>query len=392
MALPLGATGPRASPGRVAGPLSPAAAGESAIDGAGGRPEASPGFASSRSAMSPCSSRAVPAVTELVWTGASTTTSRASARRPRSALRRLPALRRALDRAEFDLVVGHPPAAVPWQPGARRRPAPPLQTAARPAMIVRSLGIRLLLRPTRTPVAILDLGGSRPSSGAHNFALLDRARVYFKRELPADRSTVFADAAPVTCRAGSSRLAAPRRLVRQALAHLARREPDPGRRDRVGHDAPPEKSGRRVLRRPGRGSRPASAPPDCPSSARSRGRGPDRPGDRATRPPGVLPPVRARVDHLVSGRTRMGLLSPLRGRALRERAAHESAVDPAPRASSGGEHALYYERRDGRSRADRPGRSRGSGETEPDGDRGTRPRPALSHAGTPVRARRSLLP
>ena len=134
----------------------------------------------------------VPSVTELVWTGVHDDIEGVGA--PTAfGLRRLPALRRALDRAEFDLVVGHPPAAVPWQPGRVTALVRRFKRRA-PAMFVRSLGVRLLLRPTRTPVAILDLG-DLPIIRPHNFALLDRARIYFKRELPADWSKVFAGSA-----------------------------------------------------------------------------------------------------------------------------------------------------------------------------------------------------
>ena len=131
----------------------------------------------------------LPASTELVWTGHADDVEgvgRPAVFNPR----RLPVLRRALERAEFDLVVGHPPAQAPWRPA---RVAAMLRRFRRraPGLIVRSLGIRLLLRPTRTPLAIIDLGDSafiRP----HNFALLEQARVFFKRELPADRWKVFA--------------------------------------------------------------------------------------------------------------------------------------------------------------------------------------------------------
>lgn len=133
--------------------------------------------------------QAVPGSTELVWTGpdgAIEGVGRPTGFDPR----RLPALRRAFDRAEFDLVVGHVP---PWSPWDPRRVVAMLRRFRRraPALVVRSLGIRLLARPTRTPLAVLDLGDPaiiRP----HNFALLDRARVYFKRELPTDRWKVFA--------------------------------------------------------------------------------------------------------------------------------------------------------------------------------------------------------
>ena len=132
--------------------------------------------------------QAVPAITELVWTGHRDDVEGVG---PPTVfgLARLPALRQALDRAEFDLVVGHPPAELPWRPAHVAAMLRRFRQRA-PALIVRSLGIRLLLRPTRTPLVILDLGDS-PVIRRHNFALLDRARVYFKRELPADRWKAF---------------------------------------------------------------------------------------------------------------------------------------------------------------------------------------------------------
>jgi hypothetical protein len=139
----------------------------------------------------PMFAQGAPANTELVWTAHHEHVEGVG--RPNAfGWRRLPALRRALDRGEFDLVVGHPPAEVPWHP---TRIAAMLRRFGRgaPALIVRGFGTRLLLRPTRTPLAIVDLGDStaiRP----HNFPMLERARLYFKRELPADRWKAFAGA------------------------------------------------------------------------------------------------------------------------------------------------------------------------------------------------------
>ena len=330
----------------------------------------------------------VPAITELVWTGHRDHVEGVGSPTAFS-VARLPALRQALDRAEFDLVVGHPPGGVALESGARGRPAPPLPRQRAPALIVRSLGIRLLLRPTRTPLVIVDLADSAVIR-RHNLPLLDRACVYFKRELPADRSKAFAGAVARDL-PSRQQLAPPRfaawcsKLAPISLAVSPIRAAEIGLRD----DGPAREGGRRVLCRPGRGIVPRPHGRIVRAAGARGGGDPCRPGDGATRPAGVLPPLRARVDRLVSGRTRVGLLSPLRGCALRERAAHESAVDPATRASSERRAGALLRCRDGRSRADRPGGSRGPGEAEPDGDRGTRPRPALPHAGTPLRACRS---
>jgi hypothetical protein len=132
--------------------------------------------------------QAAPASTELVWTGPQDDVEGVG--RPTAFdLRRLPALRRALDRGAFDLVIGHPPGAVPWHPV---RVARLLRRFGRraPALTVRALGVLLLRRPTRTPLAIVDLADTSIIR-RHHFPLLDRARVYFKRELPADHWKVF---------------------------------------------------------------------------------------------------------------------------------------------------------------------------------------------------------
>jgi hypothetical protein len=145
--------------------------------------------------------QAAPAVTELVWTGHRDDIEGVGRFTP-FALRRLPALRRALARAEFDLVVGHPPADPPWRP---THVAMLLRRFGRgaPERVVRSFGSRLLLRTAPTPLAMVDLSDA-PVIAAHNVALLDRARVYFKRELPEDPRMVVAaaPAGPITAGPG----------------------------------------------------------------------------------------------------------------------------------------------------------------------------------------------
>jgi hypothetical protein len=136
--------------------------------------------------------QAAPAQTELVWTGHHAEIEGVGRPAP-FALRRLPALRRALDRGDFDLVVGHPPRQAPWDParvgGLLRRFG-----SRGPALALRALGILLLRRVTPTPLGVVDLADAAVI-GRHNFPLLERARLYFKRELPANRWKVFAGSA-----------------------------------------------------------------------------------------------------------------------------------------------------------------------------------------------------
>ena len=191
MAFPLCAPGPRASAGRGAGQSSREAAGESAIDGPGSTTGGLAGLRILEIGDVAMFKQGVPAITELVWTGHRDHVEGVGSPTAFS-VARLPALRQALDRAEFDLVVGHPPGEWLWSPA---RVAVLLRRFRQraPALIVRSLGIRLLLRPTRTPLVIVDLADSAVIR-RHNLPLLDRACVYFKRELPADRSKAFAGA------------------------------------------------------------------------------------------------------------------------------------------------------------------------------------------------------
>jgi hypothetical protein len=150
--------------------------------------------------------QAAPAATELVWTEHHAHVEGVGATTPFT-LRRLPALRRALDRGDFDLIVGHAPRRPPW---SVRRAAGLLRYHGRrgPELYLRSLGTLLLYRSTRTPLVVVDLA-DEATLWRHNFPLLDRARVYFKRELPIDRSKVFGGS-------GSRKLGfpAPRRSVR----------------------------------------------------------------------------------------------------------------------------------------------------------------------------------
>ena len=136
--------------------------------------------------------QAAPARTELVWTGHHDEVEGVGRPAPFT-LRRLPALRRALARGDFDLVVGHPPREAPWDPARVGRLL--RRFGARgPALALGALGILLLRRVASTPLGVIDLADAAVI-GRHNFPLLERARVYFKRELPANRWKVFAGSA-----------------------------------------------------------------------------------------------------------------------------------------------------------------------------------------------------
>lgn len=98
-------------------------------------------------------------------------------------------LRRMAAEGKVDLVVCHPELYAPWRPRsifpALGRSLPRdagglLRTFGHPA-------VRLL---PEVPLAVVDLADSFVI-GRHNFFLLDRCRLYFKRELPVDRWRVF---------------------------------------------------------------------------------------------------------------------------------------------------------------------------------------------------------
>lgn len=100
----------------------------------------------------------------------------------------------ALRRGRYDLIVCYPAAQPLWaaRSGAVRALWRWLATAVRqPA----AFGLQSLRVPTITPIAALDYADS-PLIGRQNFFLLDRCRVYFKRELPGDHSKTFLGAVP----------------------------------------------------------------------------------------------------------------------------------------------------------------------------------------------------
>ncbi len=94
-----------------------------------------------------------------------------------------------LRRREYDLLVVHAAPFAPWHPRS-------FLTALRSWNVLSPLGLfanfawRMVHLFHKVPIVTLDLGDSF-GIGRHNFFLLDASKIYFKRELPADRWHVF---------------------------------------------------------------------------------------------------------------------------------------------------------------------------------------------------------
>jgi hypothetical protein len=94
-----------------------------------------------------------------------------------------------LRRGEYDLLVVHAAPFAPWHPRS-------FLTVLRSWNVLSPLGLfanfawRMVHLLHKVPIVTLDLGDSF-GIGRHNFFLLDVAKIYFKRELPADRWHVF---------------------------------------------------------------------------------------------------------------------------------------------------------------------------------------------------------
>lgn len=133
--------------------------------------------------------RAFPDNTVAIWTGSNL----ADERMPgwfNFSLRRAGWLRRQLADRAFDLVVCHPPLYAPWDPRWLARALLSRRTLAGQSPLVRAFGTALLRGRVAAPLAVIDRDDS-PLINRHDFALLDRARAYFKRELPTDHWRVF---------------------------------------------------------------------------------------------------------------------------------------------------------------------------------------------------------
>lgn len=132
--------------------------------------------------------RAWPERTLCLWTGHAPHDIEHAPHEP-FAPRHVRTVLRALRSGEFDLVACYPPADPPWQP--RFAAALVMRHGWRAGpLLLRHLAPFLLLRRSVTPVAVLDLADQSVIM-RHNVRLLDRCRVYFKRELPADPWKAF---------------------------------------------------------------------------------------------------------------------------------------------------------------------------------------------------------
>jgi hypothetical protein len=106
-------------------------------------------------------------------------------------LANLPRLARRLADPAFDLVVVHASPYAPWSPRALWRTLFRRSVLAGSFPFVRGFGPELLRGRVAAPVAVVDLDDPAVIDRANKF-LLDRARVYFKRELPPDYWRLFA--------------------------------------------------------------------------------------------------------------------------------------------------------------------------------------------------------
>ncbi len=105
-------------------------------------------------------------------------------------LANLKALWRVLREPQTSLVVCHPPFYSPWHWRWLVRIMFDRRTAHRLRSFPRTMGSQVLRSRITAPIAILD-HSDLPIINRNNFFLLDRCRLYFKRELPPDRWRVF---------------------------------------------------------------------------------------------------------------------------------------------------------------------------------------------------------
>jgi hypothetical protein len=89
-----------------------------------------------------------------------------------------------------DLIVCHPTFHSPWHWRWLSRALFDRRTLQGHFPFVRAFGPQMLRRPVPPPIAVID-SEDLPLINRNNFFLLDRCKVYFKRELPADHWRLF---------------------------------------------------------------------------------------------------------------------------------------------------------------------------------------------------------
>ena len=89
-----------------------------------------------------------------------------------------------------DLIICHPTFLSPWHWRWLSRALFDRRALRGNIPIVRAFGPQILRLPTRAPVAVVDLE-DQPFINRNNFFLLDRCKLFFKRELPVDYWRLF---------------------------------------------------------------------------------------------------------------------------------------------------------------------------------------------------------
>jgi hypothetical protein len=131
----------------------------------------------------------MPEQTTLLWTGAIAPPPHGATQRD-FALREIGWLRHALAARAFDLIACHVPVYAPWSAQGLFRRLFSRNLLRSPASLIRSFGLAVLPRRLDAPLVLLDTEDT-PAINRHAFPLLDRARLYFKRELPVDHWHAF---------------------------------------------------------------------------------------------------------------------------------------------------------------------------------------------------------
>jgi len=105
-------------------------------------------------------------------------------------LRTLPKLKRALNAPELSLVVCRPGFYPPWHWQWINRELFSRRALQGQSRLFGAVGAQLLRRPIKAPIAVLDTE-DYPAIKTDRLFLLERCRLYFKRELPPDRWRLF---------------------------------------------------------------------------------------------------------------------------------------------------------------------------------------------------------